>query len=174
MFSDPEKNINQFGMEEGMSVADFGSGSGAYVMASARKVGSSGVVYAIDVQKDLLSRIKKSAKLENLSNIEIIWADIDEEYGSKLKEASVDVVIISNILFQLEKKENVAKEAKRVLKPGGRSIVIDWSESHGGLGPRPEDVITEKEARDMFENAGFIYEDNIDAGNYHYGMIFRS
>jgi len=174
MFSDPQKNIKQFGLEEGMVVADFGAGAGAYALVLAKRVGSTGKVFAVDVQKDLLAKLANSAKMEGLNNIEIIWGDIDEEYGSRLKEASLDAVVVSNILFQVEKKENLVKETKRVLKPGGRVLVVDWSESHGGLGPRPEDVILEKTTREMFEKIGFSYEDNIDAGNYHYGMILKN
>ena len=61
MFSDPEKNIEQFSLGKGMHVADFGTGSGFYALAAAEAVGETGRVYAIDVQKDLLEKLKKEA-----------------------------------------------------------------------------------------------------------------
>ena len=66
MFSNPEKNIEQLGLTPGMKVADLGSGSGFYTIASARLVGTSGLVYSIDIQKDLLTRIKTEASKQKL------------------------------------------------------------------------------------------------------------
>ena len=60
-FSDPQKNIQQFGLIEGMKVADLGAGSAAYTLATAKQVGNSGRVYAVEVQKELISNIKNSA-----------------------------------------------------------------------------------------------------------------
>jgi tRNA A58 N-methylase Trm61 len=67
MFSDPENNIKQFALASGMMVADFGSGSGFYSMAAARAVAPSGKVFAVDIQKDLLQKLKNGAKQNNIN-----------------------------------------------------------------------------------------------------------
>ncbi len=95
-FSDPTSNIEQFSLQYGMRVADFGAGSGFYSLAAARAVGPHGHVYALDVQKDLLAKIKNDAVKANLANIEVLWADVEKPGGSKLKDRSLDAVIISN------------------------------------------------------------------------------
>ena len=106
MFSDPQKNTAQLDVREGDHVADFGAGSGAYAFAVAKRVGSSGRVYAIDVQKDLLAKLKNEAHHQHISNIEIIWSDLDEKKGVPLRDASIDACIISNLLFQVLSKES--------------------------------------------------------------------
>ena len=58
MFSNPEQNVLQLGLREGMRVADFGAGSGAYSLASGKKVGHTGHVYAIEVQKNLVKKLE--------------------------------------------------------------------------------------------------------------------
>ena len=58
IFSDPKKNLKQFCLEEGMRVADFGSGSGYYTLAAAEAVGDTGRVYAIEIQQELLKKVK--------------------------------------------------------------------------------------------------------------------
>ena len=61
MFSDPVKNIEQCGIQTGMDIADFGAGSGHYTIAGSRALMATGRVYAIDVQKDLLAKLKNEA-----------------------------------------------------------------------------------------------------------------
>lgn len=172
MFSDPEKNLDQFDLQKGMRVVDFGAGSGFYVLTAAKLVGDKGKVYAIDIQKDLLVRLKKEAATKKVLNIEIVWGDLEKAGGAKLHDHSVDRVIVSNLLFQIGGKESLAKEAARVLKPGGKALTIDWTESFGGLGPQEKDVFGKEAARTLFENAGFSLERAIDAGAHHYGLIF--
>lgn len=173
MFSNPVKNIEQLGLISGMSVVDFGAGSGFYSMSLAKEVGKNGRVYAIDVQKDLLQKIKNEAKLRGLSNLEIIWGDVEKVGGTKMRDGSVDVVVIANILFQAEDKNNVCSEAKRILKVGGKALVIDWLDSFGGLGPTKENVFLLSSAKDIFQNNGFALNKEFDAGDHHYGLIFK-
>lgn len=174
MFSDPEKNIEQFDLGEGNTVADFGSGAGFYSFSAAEAVGPSGKVYAIDVQKDLLEKLKNEARnSRHLNNIEIVWADLEHLGGTRLREGSMDAVIVANVFFQLEKKDNACVEIKRILKPGGRALVIDWASSFGGIGPDQNSVFTEKMAEQLFEKHGFKEDRSIGAGAQHYGIIFR-
>lgn len=170
-FSDPHKNIQQFGIPEGASVADFGCGSGFYSIAAAQKVGSEGRVYAIDIQRDLLTRVVEEAAAEEIENLEVLWGDAEQPHGTGLSDGVVDRVIISNLLFQVEDIGAVCKEAYRVLKPGGRVLVIEWSDSFGGLGPAPEHVVSEQSVRDALESAGFTITSDIEAGGHHYGVV---
>ena len=65
------------------------------------------------------------------------------------------------------------KEALRILKPKGQLLLIDWSESFGGIGPHANQVITPDMARVLCESAGFIFDKHIKVGDHHYGMIFK-
>ncbi len=174
MFSDPQKNIEQFGLGKGNFVADFGAGSGFYTFSAAEAVGVSGKVYAVDVQKDLLVRLKSEAvNVRHLNNIEIIWADLEHVGGTKLREKSMDAVIVANTFFQLENKDSACLEVKRILKQNGRVLFVDWSSSFGGIGPQPQNVFYEELAKKLFEKNGFKVERDISAGAQHYGIIFR-
>lgn len=173
MFSDPAKNIEQFGLLRGMHVADFGSGSGFYTIAAAKSVGDGGRVYAIDIQKELLHKIKNEANIEHIFNIEIIWGDIEKIGGTKLRNSSVDAVIASNIFFQVESKDTLCLEAKRILKKGGKILVVDWTDSFGGLGPRQSDVFSMLSARELFQKNDFVFDKEFNAGEHHYGLIFK-
>ncbi len=173
MFSDPKKNVEQFGLGKGTSVVDFGTGSGAYSFSASEAVGHDGKVYAIDVQKDLLEKLKNEAQERKLSNIEIIWADIDNLGGTKLKDNSIDAVIAASVFFQLEQKDYACMEIMRILKSNGRVLLVDWSGAFGGMGPQQANIFPETEARKLFTKHGFIEEKSIHAGTHHYGIIFR-
>ena len=171
-FSNPSENIRHTGIQEGMHVADFGSGAGAYVMALADAVGKDGMVYAVDVQRDLLTRVQNDATQAGHENVEIVWGDIEEPGGVNIKEGLLDAVLISNTLFQAENKNGVIKEAWRVLKPGGMLVVIDWTDSFGGIGPQQNMVVTQAEATLICTDNNFALKKNIDAGSHHYGLVF--
>jgi ubiquinone/menaquinone biosynthesis C-methylase UbiE len=173
-FVDPVAVVSEIGVHAGSKVVDIGAGSGAYVFALSRVVGEDGRVYAIDVQKDMLTRISNEASKRGLKNIDTIWADADRSGGTKLANASVDIVLFSNVLFQLEAKDSALAEAHRILKPTGVLVIIDWTDSFNGMGPHPDEVVTMSEAKRLAEVAGFALKRDFAAGAHHYGILFNN
>lgn len=169
----PEMVVSHFHIREGDTVADFGAGSGYFLKPLSSAVGESGLVYACEIQKNLVESIGKLAKQENLYNTRAVWCDLEKAGGSKLPDNEVDIIIIVNTLFQVEHKSIVVAEMQRVLRPGGKAIVIDWSESWGGLGPQPDQVLLKADAEALFLEAGYTSETTFDAGDHHYGIVFR-
>jgi len=170
-FTSPEENIKALGVYEGMMVADLGAGIGAYTIPLAEKVGESGRVYAVEVQKDFLTNIKKLAEERGLKNVELLWGDIERLGGTKIKDGAVDAVVISNVLFQAEDKQGLLREARRILKIGGKLLLVDWSDSFSNLGPAPKMVITKDVALSLCEAEGFILRNEVSAGEHHYGLL---
>lgn len=168
----PDEIVKNLPLENGMTVADIGAGSGAFVIPIARFVGDTGKVYAIDINKEILVKVKKDANTANLSNVEIIWGDAEVKGGTKLADNSVDFVLVSNIFFQTEDKNGLVIEVGRILKPKGMVAVIEWKGSFGGLGPKENAVIRESEVQKLFSDSLFAEYNKINAGDYHYGVIF--
>ncbi len=173
MFSDPSSTIAQFGLKAGMHVADLGAGSGSFTIPLAKALSPNGKVYACEVQKELLTRMKNDASAEHITNIEYLWSNIEKLGGTKLGDRSMDGVTVSNVLFIVEDREGFLAEMKRILKPAGHVYFIDWSDSYGGMGPHPDQVISEKMARDIFAKHGFEVEKTFEAGAHHYGLILK-
>lgn len=171
-FGDPKHIVAQLGLGPGMKVADFGAGAGYISLALVEKVAPGGTVYVIDIQQELLTKVTSVANQQHLESFVYIHADLETPAGSTLGDSSIDAVIISNLLFQVEHKDMIVREAYRILKRGGKLLVVDWRESYGGMGPQPEHVFTEVQARSLAIDAGFRDEDTIDAGSYHYGLVF--
>ena len=173
MFTNPEQNILHLGLKEGMRVADFGAGTGFYSKAASTRVGYTGKVYAIEVQKDLVKKLESEVKQWGITNIDCIWGDIETKGGTKIADQSLDAVIISNVLFQAEDKLGLVDEARRLLKKSGEVLLIDWKESFGGMGPIPEHIVSESMAKELFEKRGFKFVRDIPTNAHHYGIIFK-
>lgn len=158
-----------------MAVADFGCGSGHYSIEAAKKVGKAGKVYAIDIQEEMLGFVRSQTKSLGLSNIETIWTDLETPNSTRLRDGSVDLVIISNVLFQAEDKNQIIQEAFRILKPGGKVAVIEWDtkSEDAKFGPPLDARINPEKARALFEGIGYVLEKEFNPGNHHYGFIFK-
>lgn len=173
MFSDPQHNVDELSLSDGQVVADFGAGSGFYSIAAAKAVAPRGKVYAVDAQRDLLSRLKKEGQRLHVHNIEVLSGDLEHLGGSKIRENSCDVVIVSNVLFMIGDRKTFLTEARRVLKPDGRLLLVDWSGSFSGMGPHSGHVLYKDDAMRLAREAGFEFNREIHVGAHHYGMIFN-
>ncbi len=170
---DPQTTVGYFGIEVGMRVADFGSGAGYFTILLARLVGETGLVTAIDVMDYDLDIVRARAKTEGLRNIDTVRSNLEVVGGSGLASESQDFVLLKNVLFQTNNKEQMVNEANRVLKAGGAMVVIDWKKGVDGLGP-PDDLRTDAEAvRRVVGEAGFEYARPLEPDNFHYGLVFK-
>ncbi len=169
----PEVVATHFHLKEGDVVADFGAGGGFYLKPLSVAVGSTGRVYACEIQKQLVEKIGDFIRLNSLANVHPLWCDLEEVNGIKLADNSLNSAILVNTLFQFEQKEVAIKEIGRVIKTGGTLHIIDWTESFSGLGPRSQDVISKADATSLLESLGFILESEFPAGDQHYGLTMR-
>lgn len=169
----PEDIVASFGIEEGIKIADFGSGAGYFTILLAEAVGESGLVTAVDIMETALDSVRAKAKTAGVKNVNTVRSNLEVIGSSGLSDNSQDMVLLANILFQSQQKEDIIKEAKRVLKPDGRLVVIDWKKEAGGAGPPDHLRIDRETIRQTVSKLGFDFESDIDAGIFHFGMILR-
>ncbi len=173
MFMNPAHILAACNLQTTDSVADFGAGSGFLSKAAASLV-PQGSVFAIEIHREIVARLARDAQEAHLANLHPLWGDIELPGGTRLDDESVQFVIISNVLFHLDDKMACIAEAKRVLKPGGRLLVVDWTESFGGLGPTKAAVVTKQMAEELCARAGFTkLSDSLPGGEHHYAVLFR-
>ena len=153
-----------------MRVADFGCGSGFFAIPMAERAGRNGKMFAVDIQQSSLESVRSRARAKNLNNITLIWADLELPGASKIDETSIDLVLVTNILFQSENKKNILQEARHILKPKGKLAVIEWKEDTP-LGPPRNFRIAKSALLNMIRNMEFSLEKEIDLGPTHYGLI---
>lgn len=167
-FLNPVEILKKLDLREDMLVADFGSGSGGWVIPLA-KILKEGKIWAIDVQTEMLSALKGRAETEKLFNIEISRKNLEQ--GSGIRENSLDLVMISNLLFQVLQKKDIISDAKNILKPGGKLLIIDWLPGIN-FGPK-EERISADDVKEMIKGTGLELEKEFEASKYHWGLIFK-
>ena len=170
-FLDPEQILAHVGLERAGTVADFGCGNGFYPVAAAKIVGQDGQVYAVDVKNDSLEATQSAAKHERLKNITTVHHDM-EQPGVPVPAGVCDAVILSGILHLSALQKNVMRESYRVLKTGGKLIVVEWKKERLPFGPDIKRRMSEDQVKDLCARSGFGFKNEIPADGFHYGLVF--
>ncbi|HKL17031.1 MAG TPA: class I SAM-dependent methyltransferase [Patescibacteria group bacterium] len=166
--------LKDVGLEEKQKIADIGCGRrGSFTIQAAKMVGKNGIVFAVDILKPALKNVRSKAELFKISNIKTIWADLEVYKSTKIPDNEIDVVILSNTLFQSEKPKMILKEAKRILKKNGKILVIDWKSTDSPLGPPVEKRIKDKKVKELAKDLDLKLVKEFEAGYYHYGFIYK-
>ena len=152
-----------------MNAVDFGCGAGSWVLPLAEKL-EDGKVYAVDMLEEPLSALKSKADAQNFDNIEIILSDV--ENGINLEDGICDLVLFTNLLFEVENKQEVMEQGKRILKTGGKILVVDW-EQNSAIGPEKENRVLPEEIKKIAKKLKLKLKDEFLAGQYHYGLVFE-
>jgi arsenite methyltransferase len=162
-----ERVIETLQLREGQIVADLGAGSGLFTRPMAEGVGADGVVYAIDIDPDLLAYIERTAASKNLSNIRTVLA---AEFDPKIPEA-VDLIFISDTLHHIRDPAEYLKILPRYLQPEGEVAVIDfkrnWPSGHDSM------QYTESELEEWMKAAGFELSTAHMFLEDHFFVIYR-
>lgn len=156
-----------------MRVADLGCGaSGHFVFAAARRVGKKGKAYAVDILKTVLETISKRAKVENLENLETVWTNLEIFGATKIEAGSLDVGLLINTLYQSHKRAEILRETIRMVKSGGKIEVVEWKNVATPFGPPAEEKVKKDLLIQAAKKLGLSLEEEFEAGQYHYGLVF--
>ncbi|MHB1416219.1 MAG: class I SAM-dependent methyltransferase [Chloroflexota bacterium] len=139
----PEELITRAGVRPGQTVLEVGPGPGTFTVEAARRVLPDGKVIAVDIQPQMLARLRAKAARLGVSNLEVYEADA---YHLPVPDASVDLVYMVTVLAEIPDRPRALAEIRRVLKPSGtlsvsefvldpdyprRSTVTRWAEDAG-------------------------------------------
>jgi ubiquinone/menaquinone biosynthesis C-methylase UbiE len=159
-------------LEQGMSVADVGSGTGLYLQPLSKSVGESGKVFAVDIAPKFVKHLRQRCKDESLKNVEVVLCS---DRDTNLKPNSVDRVFICDVYHHFEYPDSSLESIYRALRPGGKLILVDFDRIPGEsrewlLGHiRAPKAVFKQEVID----AGFEFETEVDVDGFEENYLLR-
>jgi ubiquinone/menaquinone biosynthesis C-methylase UbiE len=148
----PDEVMDALGIADGAAVADLGAGGGWFTIRLARRVGPNGVVYAEDVQPEMIEAITRRVEREGLTNVKPV---LGAPTNPRLPEAALDAVLIVGVYNEMEDPVALLKNVSSALKPRGRLGIVDFTREGLGPGPPmdervdPDRIITDARAAGM-------------------------
>lgn len=128
----PDEIMDALGIADGSAVADIGAGAGWFTIRLARRVGPNGVVYAQDVQRQMLEAIRRRVAREGLRNVE---TRLGSDSTPNLPGARLDAVLVVDVYPEVEGRVAFLKNLAAALKPSGRIGIVNYKPGGGGPGP---------------------------------------
>ncbi len=134
----PDRVMLALGIADGSVVGDLGAAGGWFTIRLAHFVGPSGVVYAEDVQRQMIEAIDRRVKREGLLNVRTVLGDTSDPH---LPADRLDAILIVETYHEMEDPVTLLRNAARALKPNGRIGIIDYKKDGLGPGPSLEDRV---------------------------------
>lgn len=135
----PDQVMDAMGIAEASVVADIGAGSGWFTIRLARRVGPQGLVYAEDVQPEMINAITRRVQREGLTNVRAVRG---QNSDPRLQSGAMDAILIVDAYHEVEDRVTMLANLARALKPQGRIGVVDFKLDGTGPGPSPEERVS--------------------------------
>lgn len=162
--------MHALALRAGMTVADVGAGSGYYTRRMARQVGSTGSVYALDVQPEMLQMLGQRAKKEGLSNIKPVLSTAQD---AKLPAASLDLAIMVDVYHELEFPFEFMQTLVAALKPGGQLVFVEYRAEDAKVPILPVHKMSEAQIRREAALHALAYDHTANALPWQHVVIFK-
>lgn len=166
----PEAVLGEVGLRQGMTFVDVGCGYGFFSLLAARLVGESGLVYAVDSDKQAVQRLEEKALQLSLQNIR---GKVGTAEKIVFCTACADIVFYSMVLHDFKDPAQVLLNAKKMLKPSGVLVDLDWKKVQMPFGPPFAIRFSEQDAMGLMKIAGFNVSKLAEAGPHHYLILAK-
>jgi len=163
-----EAILTAIGLKASLTFIDVGCGEGFFAIPAAKIVGRKGRVYALDLDEDAITELKKEAASQGLKNLTAVVGGAED---TVFCEACADIVFFGIVLHDFNVPAKVLANAKTMLKPAGRLVDLDWKKEPTGFCPPLQIRFSEEQASNMIREAGFKVEQARQAGPFHYIII---
>jgi len=169
-YQKPHEVITALKLKEGEVVADLGAGSGYFTFRLAHHVGETGRVYAVDVSPDMIVHLNRRIRDLQLKNVISILAAPDDPL---LEDGSIDRFFICDTWHHIENHDRYLARMKKMLKPGGQVVMIDFKKAETAVGPPMEMRIDREELLREMNTNGFHLEAEHTFLPHQYFLIFK-
>lgn len=169
-WQNPNNVLASIGLNLGFTFVDVGCGDGFFTIPAAKIVGKKGRVFALDSDEEAIASLKKKAAIKNLMNIE---TRVGAAEDTVFCEACADMVFYSIVLHDFNDPVKVLTNARKILKPEGRLVDLDWKKQPMEFGPPLSIRFSEEQAIGLIERGGFRVEHRKEASGFLYLIIAK-
>lgn len=165
----PSKLMNALKLRPGMAVADIGAGSGYFTRRIARRIGASGIVYAVDIQPEMLKILKANMERQGLTNYRLVQGT---EKDPKLADESVDLAILVDVYHEFAFPHEMMTAIQKALKPGGRVVLVEYRGEDEWVPIKPLHKMTQSQVKKEAAAQGFKWIETLDVLPRQHILIF--
>jgi SAM-dependent methyltransferase len=134
----PDQIMDSIGIADGAAVADLGAGGGWFTIRLARRVGPNGLVYAEDIQRQMIEAIGRRVSREGLHNVRTVLGTPEDPH---LPPETLDAILIVDTYHEMDDPVALLRNATLALKPQGRIGIVDFKRDGFGPGPALEERV---------------------------------
>jgi arsenite methyltransferase len=168
-YQKPHEVMRTLDIRRGEVIADIGAGSGYFTFRLAHHVGDNGRVYAVDVSPDMILHLNRRIRDLKAMNVSSILADPDDPL---LPERSVNRFFFSDSWHHVENQTKYLSLIKKMLKPGGEVVMIDFHKKELPVGPPMKMKIAREDLIKQMESNGFRLTKEHTFLPYQYFLVF--
>jgi ubiquinone/menaquinone biosynthesis C-methylase UbiE len=168
-YQKPHEVMMSLGIKDGETIADIGAGSGYFTFRFARHVGEKGRVYAVDINPDMILYMNRRIREMKIKNVVTVLSAPDDPL---LQEGSIDRFFICETWHHIQNQTQYLALMKKMLRPGGQVIMIDFQKKDLPVGPPNEMKIAREDVIQEMQASGLRLAKENTFLPYHYFLIF--
>ena len=165
----PDETVAKLPVNLGDIILDYGAGIGYFTIPLAKRTGSSGMVYAVDISPEILKDLEEEVLRAGLSNVKAALVPGDGSLPEEFPE--FDVIFLAMVLHELAEKEAVLSALTKKIKKQGKLIIIDWEKKETEFGPPVAHRVSVEEGVSYLEKAGLKLLQKMNVSAAHWGII---
>lgn len=170
-WQDTEEIMDRLHLGAGDIVADIGAGSGYFTIPLASRVGEKGLVFAEEIQIEMINYISRKVEELDLKNVRVIFGKPEDP---SLLDNFFNLIFLANTYHELEKPFLMLESIKKDLRHYGKLVIIDWDPAkQSPIGPPIEVKVPENTVIKELERSGFELIQKHNFMPYHYFLVFR-
>ncbi len=170
-WQDTKEILDRLRINPGDMIADIGAGSGYFTIPLASRVGDKGMVFAEDIQIEMVNYISKKVEKLGLNNVRVVFGKVEDP---SLLDDFFNLVFLTNTYHELEKPRLMLENIRKDLKYNGRLAIIDWDPAKKSpFGPPMDMRVSESRVIKDVERIGFDLIGKYNCMPYHYFLVFK-
>ena len=167
---EPSQLVRLLDIKSGMTVADIGAGTGYHTWRIAERVGDAGLVYAVDIQPEMLDLLALQLKERGMRNVKAVLGTATEP---RLPEASLDLAFMADVYHEFEYPYEMLAAIVRALKPGGRAVFVEFKAENAAVPIRSLHKMSEAQVRKEAAVHGLEWVKTVRTLPWQHVIVFR-